>query len=169
MKKSFLKSCLIFTCILTTTAAMLSGAAWAHNYEEEVQTQQLLSRHWDESELKERFENFIGAIKNREGIEDYIVPDITEEEKEAIRSYFRAFEGKKDVSYVYTKMPVLHRVSGTDEYNDLRGLMELKFRVTEGRKWEEKAKDLAGRFIKNFAKYEGNAAGKALVSAGPKL
>ncbi len=35
--------------------------------------------------------------------------------------------------------------------------------------WEEKAKDLAGRFIKNFAKYEGNEAGKALVAAGPKL
>ena len=35
--------------------------------------------------------------------------------------------------------------------------------------WEEKAKDLAGRFIKNFAKYEGNVAGKALVAAGPKL
>ena len=35
--------------------------------------------------------------------------------------------------------------------------------------WEEKAKDLAGRFINNFKKYEGNEAGKALVSAGPKL
>ena len=35
--------------------------------------------------------------------------------------------------------------------------------------WEVKAKDLAGRFIKNFAKYEGNEAGKALVSAGPQL
>jgi phosphoenolpyruvate carboxykinase (ATP) len=35
--------------------------------------------------------------------------------------------------------------------------------------WEEKAKDLAGRFIKNFKKYEGNEAGKALVEAGPKL
>ena len=35
--------------------------------------------------------------------------------------------------------------------------------------WEEKAKDLAGRFIKNFAKFTGNEAGKALVSAGPKL
>ena len=35
--------------------------------------------------------------------------------------------------------------------------------------WEEKAKDLAGRFIKNFVKYEGNAAGKALVAAGPQL
>ena len=35
--------------------------------------------------------------------------------------------------------------------------------------WEEKAKDLAGRFIKNFVKYEGNEAGKALVAAGPQL
>ena len=35
--------------------------------------------------------------------------------------------------------------------------------------WEEKAKDLAGRFIKNFVKYESNAAGKALVAAGPQL
>ena len=35
--------------------------------------------------------------------------------------------------------------------------------------WEEKAKDLAGRFIKNFKKYEGNEAGKALVAAGPQL
>jgi len=35
--------------------------------------------------------------------------------------------------------------------------------------WEEKAKDLAGRFVKNFVKYTGNDAGKALVSAGPQL
>ena len=35
--------------------------------------------------------------------------------------------------------------------------------------WDEKAKDLAARFIKNFVKYEGNEAGKALVSAGPQL
>ena len=35
--------------------------------------------------------------------------------------------------------------------------------------WEEKAKDLASRFVKNFAKYEGNEAGKALVKAGPQL
>ena len=35
--------------------------------------------------------------------------------------------------------------------------------------WEVKAKDLAGRFVKNFVKYTGNDAGKALVEAGPKL
>jgi len=39
----------------------------------------------------------------------------------------------------------------------------------DAKAWNEKAVDLAGRFIKNFAKYEGNAAGKALVSAGPKI
>ena len=35
--------------------------------------------------------------------------------------------------------------------------------------WNKKAEDLAGRFIKNFAKYEYNEAGKALVAAGPQL
>ena len=35
--------------------------------------------------------------------------------------------------------------------------------------WTEKAKDLASRFIKNFAKFTGNEVGKALVAAGPKL
>ena len=35
--------------------------------------------------------------------------------------------------------------------------------------WETKAQDLAGRFVKNFKKYETNEAGKALVAAGPQL
>ena len=35
--------------------------------------------------------------------------------------------------------------------------------------WETKAKDLASRFVKNFDKYTGNDAGKALVKAGPEL
>ena len=35
--------------------------------------------------------------------------------------------------------------------------------------WAVKAEDLAGRFVKNFKKFEGNEAGKALVAAGPQL
>jgi len=35
--------------------------------------------------------------------------------------------------------------------------------------WDKKAKDLAGRFIKNFHKYEGIQDGKKLAEAGPKL
>ena len=35
--------------------------------------------------------------------------------------------------------------------------------------WETKAQDLAQRFVKNFVKYTGNEAGKALVKAGPQV
>ena len=35
--------------------------------------------------------------------------------------------------------------------------------------WEEKAKDLSNRFIKNFEKFTYNEAGKALVPAGPQM
>ncbi len=49
------------------------------------------------------------------------------------------------------------------------GILDPRDTYKDAAEWEAKAKDLAGRFIKNFAKYEGNAAGKALVAAGPKL
>ena len=49
------------------------------------------------------------------------------------------------------------------------GILDPRDTYTDPAQWEEKAKDLASRFIKNFAKYEDNEAGKALVAAGPQL
>ena len=49
------------------------------------------------------------------------------------------------------------------------GILDPRDTYADASEWEVKAKDLAGRFIKNFAKYEGNEAGKALVAAGPQL
>ncbi len=49
------------------------------------------------------------------------------------------------------------------------GILDPRDTYADASEWETKAKDLAGRFIKNFAKYEGNEAGKALVAAGPQL
>jgi len=40
---------------------------------------------------------------------------------------------------------------------------------TDPEVWNEKAKDLASRFVKNFRKYENNEKGKALKEAGPKI
>ncbi|MDE6043198.1 MAG: phosphoenolpyruvate carboxykinase (ATP), partial [Muribaculaceae bacterium] len=40
---------------------------------------------------------------------------------------------------------------------------------TNPEEWYAKANDLAQRFINNFKKYENNAAGKALVAAGPHI
>ena len=49
------------------------------------------------------------------------------------------------------------------------GILDPRDTYADASEWEAKAKDLAERFAKNFAKYEGNEAGKALVSAGPQL
>ena len=49
------------------------------------------------------------------------------------------------------------------------GILDPRDTYADASEWETKAKDLAQRFIKNFAKYEGNEAGKALVPAGPQL
>ena len=49
------------------------------------------------------------------------------------------------------------------------GILDPRDTYADAAEWEEKAKDLAGRFIKNFDKYTSNEAGKALVVAGPKL
>ncbi len=39
---------------------------------------------------------------------------------------------------------------------------------TDKAQWQEKAQDLASRFVKNFEKYATNDEGKALIEAGPK-
>ena len=49
------------------------------------------------------------------------------------------------------------------------GILDPRDTYADPSQWEEKAKDLASRFIKNFVKYEDNEAGKALVAAGPQL
>ncbi len=49
------------------------------------------------------------------------------------------------------------------------GILDPRDTYEDAAAWDEKAKDLANRFVKNFAKYTGNEAGKALVSAGPQL
>ena len=49
------------------------------------------------------------------------------------------------------------------------GILDPRDTYADVPEWGTKAKDLAGRFVKNFAKYTGNDAGKALVAAGPQL
>lgn len=48
------------------------------------------------------------------------------------------------------------------------GILDPRDTYADASEWETKAKDLADRFTKNFVKYEGNDAGKALVAAGPQ-
>ena len=68
----------------------------------------------------------------------------------------------KTIPYFNFEVPT--ELTGVDT-----GILDPRDTYADAAEWDEKAKDLAARFIKNFAKYEGNAAGKALVSAGPQL
>ncbi len=68
----------------------------------------------------------------------------------------------KKIPYFNLEVPT--ELNGVDT-----GILDPRDTYADAAEWEAKAKDLAGRFIKNFAKYEGNEAGKALVPAGPQL
>ena len=71
---------------------------------------------------------------------------------------------------VYTEPRTFVRVEDSDGKVVLENsAMDPRDTYADAAQWDEKAKDLAGRFIKNFAKFTGNEAGKKLVAAGPKL
>ena len=68
----------------------------------------------------------------------------------------------KQIPYFNFEVPT--ELTGVDT-----GILDPRDTYKDAADWDAKAKDLAARFQKNFKKYETNAAGKALVSAGPQL
>ena len=90
------------------------------------------------------------SIKDTRGIIDAILDGSIEKAETKSIPYFN-FE-------VPTELP------GVDT-----NILDPRNTYADATEWEVKAQDLAGRFIKNFAKYTTNEAGKALVEAGPQL
>ena len=90
------------------------------------------------------------SIKDTRGIIDAILDGSIEKAETKTIPYFN-FE-------VPTELP------GVDT-----NILDPRNTYADAAEWEVKAQDLAGRFIKNFAKYTTNEAGKALVVAGPQL
>ena len=68
----------------------------------------------------------------------------------------------KTIPYFNLEVPT--ELKGVDT-----GILDPRDTYADVNEWEEKAKDLASRFNKNFEKYTSNKAGKALVAAGPQL
>lgn len=90
------------------------------------------------------------SIKDTRGIIDAILNGDIEKASTKTIPYFN-FE-------VPTELP------GVDT-----NILDPRNTYADAAEWDEKAKDLAERFTKNFAKYENSDAGKALVAAGPQL
>ena len=89
------------------------------------------------------------SIKDTRGIIDAILDGSIEKAPTKTIPYFN-FE-------VPTELP------GVDP-----AILDPRDTYADASEWEEKAKDLAARFVKNFKKYESNELGKALVAAGPQ-
>ena len=68
----------------------------------------------------------------------------------------------KKIPYFNFEVPT--ELNGVDT-----GILDPRDTYANAEDWEVKAKDLAGRFIKNFSKYTNTEEGKALVAAGPQL
>ena len=68
----------------------------------------------------------------------------------------------KKIPYFNFEVPT--ELTGVDT-----GILDPRDTYADAAEWDEKAKDLASRFIKNFSKFTNNEAGKALVAAGPQL
>ena len=67
------------------------------------------------------------------------------------------------------KLPIFDLEIPTELEGVATNILDPRDTYADPTEWDKKAEDLASRFIKNFKKYEYNAAGKALVAAGPHL
>lgn len=61
-------------------------------------------------------------------------------------------------------LAIPHELPGVDSH-----ILDPRNTYDNAAQWQEKAEDLAGRFITNFDKYTDTPAGQALISAGPSL
>jgi phosphoenolpyruvate carboxykinase (ATP) len=66
-------------------------------------------------------------------------------------------------------IPVFNLEAPTELHGVDPAILDPRDTYADAKDWDDKAADLAGRFIKNFGKYTDNEQGKSLVAAGPQL
>lgn len=93
-------------------------------------TYQFFSRHWDEEDIHLRCQELAETLTAGGDVSAFIADGIPQDDRDELKAYFGSVAGMK-TSYVYSGFHVLSRVGGADEYNDLRGVLELCFRVED--------------------------------------
>ncbi|MGR3854982.1 phosphoenolpyruvate carboxykinase (ATP) [Chryseobacterium indologenes] len=68
-----------------------------------------------------------------------------------------------------TQVPIMNLEIPTELPNVSTGILDPRDTYESASEWEEKAKDLASRYIKNFEQYCDTEEGKKLVASGPQL
>ena len=68
-----------------------------------------------------------------------------------------------------TQVPIMNLEIPTQLPNVSEGILDPRETYSTAAEWEEKAKDLAARYIKNFEQYCDTEEGKKLIASGPQL
>ncbi len=68
-----------------------------------------------------------------------------------------------------TIIPIMNLEIPTSLPNVSEGILDPRNTYSDVAEWEEKAKDLAAKYIKNFEQYCGNDEAKKLIASGPQL
>ncbi len=76
-----------------------------------------------------------------------------------------SIENAEFVQLPYFNLAMPLELSGVED----QSILDPRATYADAAQWDEKAQDLAKRFVDNFEKFTDNAEGKALVAAGPKL
>jgi phosphoenolpyruvate carboxykinase (ATP) len=68
-----------------------------------------------------------------------------------------------------TRIPIMNLEVPTELPNVSEGILDPRNTYNDAAEWEEKAKDLASRYIKNFEQYCNTEEGTKLIASGPQL
>ncbi|GAA5093271.1 phosphoenolpyruvate carboxykinase (ATP) [Chryseobacterium ginsengisoli] len=68
-----------------------------------------------------------------------------------------------------TRIPIMNLEVPTELPNVSEGILDPRNTYNDVAEWEEKAKDLAAKYIKNFDQYCNTEEGKKLIASGPQL
>ncbi|MBK1894396.1 phosphoenolpyruvate carboxykinase (ATP) [Chryseobacterium paridis] len=68
-----------------------------------------------------------------------------------------------------TRVPIMNLEIPTSLPSVTEGILDPRNTYNDASEWEEKAKDLASRYIKNFEQYCNTEEGKKLIASGPQL
>lgn len=97
------------------------------DYNQEAPIHYLIARHWDALKIEAVCRSLLAAVPKQQ-LENFLVADSLQREK--VQAYFAAFKDQP-LEYLHAQFHLFYQVAAPDDYNDLRGQLQLTFQADE--------------------------------------
>lgn len=97
------------------------------DYNQEAPIHHLIARHWDALEIEAVCRSLLATVPKQQ-LENFLVADSLQREK--VQAYFAAFKDQP-LEYLHAQFHLFYQVAAPDDYNDLRGQLQLTFQADE--------------------------------------